>query len=349
MKIQFLCFLFFSDSLDEIVPIILHGKNVQYSSMIYFQPSESVSLSSDSDSQFSLNESQKFYDKVSPPIHNLHQELIQPDSSQMMHIRCSTPIPYLEAPSFNHSLSSSDGASSDDENVPLMPHSQLSQAQFSERMSALESKHIMSAACVTDVLHLFQDVIPVATIPSYYQMHSKHTVNHLFHQELVGKNEFFVLNLKHQLSVVLTQNMTSLTSDTLHLLFFTDGAPLIKSANRSFWPIFLAVTELVPEVRFKWRNLILAGVWFYGRPEWNLFLPPILENIQSVDCVVIGGYSKKLQLKVSGMITDLPARASILQMKQFNGRFSCVFCEIEGKYRIYRTYTVLMHFITVAQ
>jgi hypothetical protein len=219
-----------------------------------------------------------------------------------------------------------------DFDIPVLPHSGMSRTQFSTRMRDLQTKHKLTASSVYDILSLIQDLVPQADLPSYHQIHSNNSVEHLFAITSVGKNEFYSLNLEHQLSIILSRNFLELTASSISVIFFMDGAPLIKSANYSFWPIFLAIHDLPLSLRFHFENLIVAGIWFYGKPDWSLFLPPILLNIQSVTSVTINGSVKNVQLKVRGLVTDLPARASILHMKQFNGRYSCLYCEIQGKW-----------------
>ncbi|CAF0987433.1 unnamed protein product [Brachionus calyciflorus] len=41
----------------------------------------------------------------------------------------------------------------------------------------------------------------------------------------------------------------------------TDGAPIVKSHNFSFWPICATITELKPSQRDKFENLIILGLW----------------------------------------------------------------------------------------
>jgi hypothetical protein len=253
-------------------------------------------------------------------------------------LQCSTPISYTELESLDFhdslfSVSSGDSLTStdSDDDVPVCQYSKTTRSQFSTRILQLQSKNKMTEECVNGVLSLIQDLIPSADLPSYIQIQSRVTVDNLFHFFSCNDYEFYTLAVKHQISLILTHNFPHFSKDSLDLLFFTDGAPLIKSAYFSFWPIFLVLIDLPQSVRFQWRNMVMAGVWFAKKPEWNLFLPPVLQILNATNDIEVDGRTINIRLNIRGLVADLPARASILNTKQFNGRFSCLFCEIEGE------------------
>lgn len=51
-----------------------------------------------------------------------------------------------------------------------------------------------------------------------------------------------------------------------------------KKGTASYWPIWLVLNELQPEIRFKKDNVRLFGIWF-GRekPHMNTFLKPLTQ------------------------------------------------------------------------
>ena len=105
--------------------------------------------------------------------------------------------------------------------------------------------------------------------------------------------------------------------------------------------------------RFSKDNMLLAGLWFSReKPTMTTYMHPLMKelnhlsrqgkepshiytscfihiynigiSVTSPDGVVI---SKAKLLMCS---VDLPARALVLNMKQYNGKFACAYCENEG-------------------
>ena len=249
---------------------------------------------------------------------------------------CSTPIPFVDIPPISYFSSDTDSDNSDDNSVEddmrILPHSSTTWVKFSHSLLQMQTKHKMSADCVKDVLIFFQNVVPSADLPSYCQIHCHQSVHDLIYKVPAGKNEFIIANLEHQLSQIVTRYSSYFPSTVIRAIFFADGASLTKSTKSSFWPILLALIDLPSSTRFHSRNLLLVGIWFYGKPEWGLFLPHIVHSINGVKSLKVNGCDQPFQLKIERMVTDLPARASILQMKQYNGKYSCLYCEIQGAF-----------------
>ncbi len=83
------------------------------------------------------------------------------------------------------------------------------------------------------------------------------------------------------------------------------------------------------------RNLVLAGIWLGPvKPDMIILLQPILERIFSMhqNGIVFQTPSgtKCLRAKLLCGIFDLPARAAVLNLTQWNGRFGCTYCLDEG-------------------
>lgn len=96
--------------------------------------------------------------------------------------------------------------------------------------------------------------------------------------------------------------------------------------------------------------MILAGLWCNSeKPSMNFFLKPLIDlanelyhkgAYHTISCVsyfilgievVSSGHVVTVKAAIVALTCDLPARASVLNMKQFNGRNGCNFCEDEGK------------------
>lgn len=123
----------------------------------------------------------------------------------------------------------------------------------------------------------------------------------------------------------------------LTLILYTDGVSLSKSSKTYCWPLMFIIAELPPEIRNNY--IITAGLWFDTdlKPPMNLFLQPFClkiikcfdDGIQWIDPVTENHI--KSTIRVPLIIADAPARAQILNMLNFNGRFGCNMCEIETK------------------
>ena len=110
-------------------------------------------------------------------------------------------------------------------------------------------------------------------------------------------------------------------------------------------PVFLVILNFPPAVRMNAENVVLAGLWFGSKkPPMHLLLKPISNELESLytlgvqietpdGCVT---YHAKLELAVF----DLPAKAVVLNAKQYNGRYGCSVClhpgESVGRNRVYK-------------
>ena len=107
--------------------------------------------------------------------------------------------------------------------------------------------------------------------------------------------------------------------------------------------------------RFSKKNMILAGLWFDDeKPTMSTFLHPLMlemnrlyekgNNIVFIITYITYSYIIGLTIKSpDGDIpckaillmccADLPARCLLLNMKQYNGKWGCCYCESKGTTR----------------
>ncbi|XP_075742920.1 uncharacterized protein LOC142796363 [Rhipicephalus microplus] len=119
----------------------------------------------------------------------------------------------------------------------------------------------------------------------------------------------------------------------LTVTFNVDGARAFKCSKSSLWPIQCVVNEL--PVTLRWSNMLLCGLYFgKGHPKMAPFLELFIENISKVGAIKWDCNGLKLSSKVSVVCccVDAPARAAVLNMKQFNGYYGCSFCHHKGVY-----------------
>lgn len=112
----------------------------------------------------------------------------------------------------------------------------------------------------------------------------------------------------------------------------TDGCAAFKcSTQKPLYPIFVTINNLPPIKRFSKNNLIVAGLWLSkGEPSTNLLFKYFCRELQQLhEGLEIDGVMYKVVLLQNCM--DSIARAKVLCMKQFNGKFGCTVCLNPGK------------------
>eukprot|EP00733_Pompholyxophrys_punicea_P000631 Pompholyxophrys_punicea_v1_NODE_203_length_2776_cov_3.808597.p1 type:complete len:682 gc:universal NODE_203_length_2776_cov_3.808597:616-2661(+) len=115
----------------------------------------------------------------------------------------------------------------------------------------------------------------------------------------------------------------------------TDGVSPFKWSNRGFWPIFMMVHSLPPQLRRKQEFLPLVGMWCgTSKPPMSLFLRPLIDSLNEYYTsgfeVSFGAQKIKSRGAILTVSLDAPARAAVLQMSQFNGQHGCNFCDAAG-------------------
>ena len=113
----------------------------------------------------------------------------------------------------------------------------------------------------------------------------------------------------------------------------TDGIPIFKSSKYSIWPLYLAINELPVNKQWCSNNIILAGLWFSSlKPNMLTFLRPFKESVSHLFTEGIEIFSPDIEgiflcraMLLCGTC-DLPAKALVYNMTQFNGHFGCTHC-----------------------
>ena len=122
----------------------------------------------------------------------------------------------------------------------------------------------------------------------------------------------------------------------LALSLCTDGVDIFKSSLVGLWPVYLVILNLPARIRMKAENILFCGLWAGpGKPPMPRLLAPIMKTIRSLTSLGIqvttpGGLAT-IRAKLVMGIFDLPAKASVLCIKQHNGRYGCSVCEHPGK------------------
>ena len=85
----------------------------------------------------------------------------------------------------------------------------------------------------------------------------------------------------------------------------------------------------------KAENIMLAGVWVGPqKPSMKLLLEPIIDDLKRLYTdgltVMLPNGHTDFKAKLVLAVFDLPAKASVLNCKQFNGKFGCCVCYHPG-------------------
>lgn len=125
----------------------------------------------------------------------------------------------------------------------------------------------------------------------------------------------------------------------------SDGVPLFKSSKISIWPLYFMINELPYSLRIKKENMILAGLWFGPhKPLVNMFLEVFRKDLQKLYrgvTFVVANMIDTLRVRalILGGTCDLCAKATFLNIQQFNSKFGCPNCKIETiRYENVQTY-----------
>lgn len=105
--------------------------------------------------------------------------------------------------------------------------------------------------------------------------------------------------------------------------------------NSQLWPLQFTIAEIPPDLRHKY--VLVCGVW-YGpdKPDMNTFLKPFSKDLSELEkhgfewCMP--NTQEKVLSKVYAPISclDAVARASVMNIHQFNGDYGCNTCENQG-------------------
>ena len=95
------------------------------------------------------------------------------------------------------------------------------------------------------------------------------------------------------------------------------------------------INELPFNQRKKCKNMLLAGLWFgETKPFMAIFSMPLHKGLQVLEegiDVKVGGSDVKCHAYLNCMTADLPEKAALLNMNQFNGDSASVKCLQTGR------------------
>lgn len=125
-----------------------------------------------------------------------------------------------------------------------------------------------------------------------------------------------------------------LDSKNITLALGYDGASYNNTNSQSAWPLVAYILELPLNIRQN-NGLLLALHAGPGKPS-NLIFKPLIDELIKYDKtpmeIQINGRTEKFYVRLLLTIADAPARADLLNCKQFNSVFGCNQCYVMAEY-----------------
>ncbi|CAF1047635.1 unnamed protein product, partial [Brachionus calyciflorus] len=119
----------------------------------------------------------------------------------------------------------------------------------------------------------------------------------------------------------------------ISLILNTDGAPITNSKHYNMWPLFGTISELEPSSRESFKNMITLGIWLSKeKPSYDHFIRNSVNELIDLKDKICNINDYEFQIRVQSIIMDLPAKAAVLNIKQFNGQFGCLYCYHPGEH-----------------
>ena len=133
------------------------------------------------------------------------------------------------------------------------------------------------------------------------------------------------------------------------MILYTDGLSVFKNPQKSIWPVILSLCELPPGMRQSKLNKIIAGVWFgNGKPNSTVLFSKLVDELKYIEenplNVSINGKSKYVNIQLNIVLVDTPAKATVLDMVQFNGYYGCPNCKQKGRTSLTNYFLQLRYF-----
>ena len=233
----------------------------------------------------------------------------------------------------------------------------FTQHNFLICVNEIISRHGTSDAQASDWLRLMKTAFPENKIPGFKSLKR----NHLKHLnlasnciELCGFGECATLDFLPDLCYVVKNNIAAIseycaTRDprkdvvipptfgeenvmNISLAMNSDGVRIVNSKNRSLWPVWFSILNLPPILRCKFANIVLAKLWFgRGKPNWKIFFDKVRETLNQSVSMEFNDALRTIKFDTKFLVADLPAKAAILNMQQYNAYFGCSICLIESK------------------
>lgn len=106
-----------------------------------------------------------------------------------------------------------------------------------------------------------------------------------------------------------------------------DGMSFSRSSTSQFWPLLAAI-----ETNFYTEPFVIGLFHGLSKPnDWNIFISPFvveMGDLQTNGIIIMSG--QKINVRLSAIVCDAPARAYLTMTKSHSGYFGCSKCTQEG-------------------
>lgn len=127
------------------------------------------------------------------------------------------------------------------------------------------------------------------------------------------------------------KNIKSLNS-IYSLTLNTDGLVMQKSSKCSLYPVLLICNFLPPQIRYKEKNMIVAGLYYgVSKPDFVKYLDPMIREFKKLSEIGFIYRNEIYQFIVSHATFDLPMKSVMQNIRQYNGYNACYYCEHPGE------------------
>lgn len=111
----------------------------------------------------------------------------------------------------------------------------------------------------------------------------------------------------------------------------TDGVEIHQSSKSSLWPILLICNFLPPNIRFREKNIIVAGLHYDAiKPDFLHYMEPLAEEFELLGSAGLIIKSECFKFVISHASLDLPAKCALQCITQYNGNNACSYCHHPG-------------------
>ncbi|XP_060878980.1 uncharacterized protein LOC132951218 [Metopolophium dirhodum] len=149
----------------------------------------------------------------------------------------------------------------------------------------------------------------------------------------ITNGSYIHLGLKNMLLPLLKINNANIhiTNKELEVGINIDGLPIARSSKSQLWPILISIlncNNLLSKI------VIPIGIFHgYKKPHSiEEYLNPFIDDILDALRSGLDVNGTKMNLKISNIVCDAPAKSFLLNVKYFNAYFGCSSCTEEGEY-----------------
>ena len=241
---------------------------------------------------------------------------------------------------------------------PLSCNTNVTAQNASMGLYGIAARHCWPDKALFDLLtwhkivHL-QDILPA---PNYIKNETnKLTEQYIAVTETNGTGEVIVLSfadkLQENFEKYITEILDYANLDTktdlkltavfhgnaLNVKFIlnTDRVMVQESSDCSAYPVWVALADLPPKLRFSFDNIHLCSLWYgKGSIDWDSIFEHYLSEVSKDRKIKANGVDYQLKHQTVFVILELVCNHDVLQMKKFNGYYGCgvlrILCTMRG-------------------